>query len=548
MIDVQTRTVSEYLIEQLAIWGIERIYGVAGDAILPWLDALGKQSRIRFVPCRHESAAAMMASAEAKLSGNPAVCTATSGPGLLNLLNGLADAQMDRVPVIAIAGQVETHKLGGGYKQYVQQEGLLSPISHYTTTVVSQNAVGSVLHHAFVMAMQRRGVAHLAICKDVFSKLTSLPLVRNLPRAFAPVRADRMELEQAADLLLQAKKPLLLIGNGTRRAAAQVTRLAETLGAAILSTLGAKGVVAESHPQMIGGWGEGGSRSSLQALAEADLLVILAATWFPRSFIPSGMKIVQVDANPEAFHFYPQLLPVFANLDETLAFWLKRLETHQPDKAWLKRVGQLHQDFWQETEERALQAAEEPVRPETLLARLAGHLKEDAIVALDTGEHTLWFNRAFRARQQYPLFSGKWRTMGYALPAAIAAKLLYPERQVAAVIGDGGLLMNLGELVTLVQLGLSLKIIVINNGSLGLEEVKMTEAGMAPFGTRLQNPDFLQLAASFGIRGYRADSAKQLEETLRQAFADEAAAFVEVTCTRPTLTNLKQEIFFHTQA
>jgi pyruvate oxidase len=548
MIDVHTRLVSEYLTEQLALWGVKRIYGVAGDAILPWLDALGKQKQIQFIPCRHESAAAMMASAEAKLSGNPAVCTATSGPGLLNLLNGLADAQTDRVPVIAITGQVETHKLGGEYKQYVLQEGLLAPISHYTTTVVNQNAVGNVLHKAFIAAMQRRGVAHLAICKDVFSKLTSLPLVQNLPRTSAPVRADRVELEQSADLLLQAKKPLVLIGVGTREAASQVIRLAEAMGAGMLATLGAKGVVAESHPQMVGGLGEGGSRSSLQSLAEADLLVILAATWFPRSFIPSGIKIVQVDANPAAFHFNPQLIPVLSNLDEALALWLKRLENHRPDKAWLKRVEQLHETFWQEIEQITVQAAEESVKPETLLSRLAEHVEEDAIIALDTGEHTLWFNRAFRAKKQYPLFSGKWRTMGYALPAAIAAKLLHPNRQVAAVIGDGGLLMNLGELITMVQLGLSLKIIVVNNGTFGLEEVNMTQAGMAPFGTRLQNPDFLQLAASFGIRGYRADSVNQLEETLKQAFADADAAFVEVKCTLPTLTKRKQEINFQTQA
>lgn len=545
---MQTRLVSEYLTEQLALWGVKRIYGVAGDAILPWLDTLGKQKQIQFIPCRHESAAAMMASAEAKLSGKPAVCTATSGPGLLNLLNGLADAQMDRVPVIAITGQVETDKLGGGYKQYVQQEALMSPISHYTTTVANQNAIGSVLHKAFVSAMQSRGVAHLAICKDVFSKLTSLPLVPNLPPTSIPVRADRMELEQAADLLLQAKKPLVLFGVGTREAAAQAARFAESIGAGILATLGAKGAVADSHPLMIGGLGEGGSRASLQALEEADLLVILAASWFPRAFIPSGIQVVQVDVNPAAFHFYDRLFPVLSNLDEALAFWMKRLEGHRPDKAWQKRVHDLHEMFWDETEQITVEEAEELVKPQTLLSRLARHVQQDAIVALDTGEHTLWFNRAFRATKQVPLFSGKWRTMGYALPAAIAAKLLYPTRQVAAVVGDGGLLMNLGELITMVQLDLSLKIIVVNNGALGLEEVKMKQAGMSPFATRLQNPDMLQLAASFGIRGYRAGSADQLEETLQQAFSATDAAMVEVTSTLPTLTKLQEEISFQAQA
>ncbi|MFY0543317.1 thiamine pyrophosphate-binding protein [Brevibacillus sp. H7] len=540
--------VAQYLTEQLALWEVRRIYGVAGDAILPWLDALGKQHQIKFVRCRHESAAAMMASAEAKLTGKPAVCTATSGPGTVNLLNGLADAHMDRVPVIAITGQVETYQLGGGYKQYVQQEGLLGPISHFSTTVASPEAIGEVLHKAFVTSMLNKGVSHLAICKDVFSRTTGAPLLPSLPRISPSVQADPMEVEQAADILLKAQKPLLLLGVGARQAKGACRTLAEKLGAGILITLGGKGVIPESHPLVLGGLGEGGSKAGLQALAEADLFIILGATWYPRAYLPKGLSVVQVDCNPEAFHAEPFLISVTADVNEVLSIWQRRLEGRRPNRDWVSRMEQLHLHVWEETRQLYQQDGDGPLKPETVINALHKAIRDDAIVALDTGEHTLWFNRAFRSTDQTPLFSGKWRTMGYALPAAIAAKLLDPTRQVAAIVGDGGLQMNLAELMTVVEQELAFPIIVLNNGTLGLEEWKMTQNGMTPYGTRMQNPDFARLAEAFGIAARTVRHTGELEEAMEEAFAAHHPMLVDVHCTLPTLTELKREIPFQAQA
>jgi pyruvate oxidase len=541
--------VAQYLTEQLALWEVKRIYGVAGDAILPWLDALGKQDQIRFIRCRHESAAAMMASAEAKLTGKPAVCTATSGPGIVNLLNGLADAHTDRVPVVAITGQVETDKLGGGYKQYVQQEELLAPISHFSTTVANPEAIGSVLHKSFVTAMQKRGVSHLAICKDIFSRSTSHPIIPSLPRASLPVRADRAAVEQAAEVLLQAKKPLLLLGMGARESKASCRAFAEKMGAGILLTLGGKGIIPESHPLVLGGLGEGGSRAGVEALAEADLLIIFGATWYPRAYLPKGLSVVQVDCNPEAFHADPFLVSVTAELAEALAIWERRLEGHQPNRQWVKRVQQWNRQFWEETRELVgLQLQDGPVKPETVIDTLHKFVRDDAVVTLDTGEHTIWFNRTFKATEQVPLFSGKWRTMGYGLPAAIAAKLHHPARQVVAVVGDGGLQMNLGELATMVEQELAISIILLNNGSLGLEEWKMTQSGYTPFGTRLQNPDFAKMAEAFGLKTHTVRVAGELEEALESAFSANQPVLVNVVCTLPTLTERKKEIPFQAQA
>jgi len=541
--------VAQYLTEQLAMWDVKRIYGVAGDAILPWMDALGKQNRIQFIRCRHEAAAAMMASAEAKLTGKPAVCTATSGPGTVNLLNGLADAHVDRVPVIALTGQVETSKMGGEYKQYVQQEELLAPISHFSTTVVHPEAIGELLYKSFLTAMQKKGVCHLAISKDIFTRTTHASLLPFLPRTSPPVRADRMEVEQAAELLSQAKKPLLLLGMGARNAQEQCRSLAERLGAGILLTLGGKGMIPESHPLVLGGLGEGGSREGLEALAEADLLVILGATWYPRPYLPKGLSVVQVDNNPEAFHADPFHVTVTAELDETLTVWERRLEGRQPNRAWLERIQQWNRRFGMETREQLdVRSQSGSVRPEAVMDTLHRIVQEDAVIALDTGEHTIWFNRAFRAAQQFPLFSGKWRTMGYGLPAAIAAKLHDPSRQVVAIVGDGGLQMTLGELATLAEQNLAISIILLDNGSLGLEEWKMATQGYTPFGTRLQNPDFTKLAEAFGLKTIAVKEESELGHALGNALATDEPVLIHVTCTLPTLTERKAEIPFQAQA
>ena len=540
--------VASYLTEQLKKWGVTRIYGVAGDALFAWLETLGSQEAIRYVSCKHEAAAAMMASAEAKLTGRPAVCMATMGPGTVNLLNGLADAWADRVPVVAITGQVETYKLGGSYKQYIPQEDVMRPICKYTTTVTHPDAIGTVLHKAFVTAAEQRGVAHIAICKDVFGQLTKAQIIPELPRVTPSIRPDRMEMEQAAEQLLRSKKPLLLLGVGARQDAEACRRLAEQIGAGVLLTLGAKGMLDESHPLVLGGLGEGGSEAGLQALAEADLLVILGASWFPRSYLPKYLPIIQVDSHPESIHAHPLLYAVIANLDDVLSLWARRLESRQLDDAWKEQVDGWHAKFWEETERLTNQGADESVKPETLIHELRNIVKEDAIITLDTGEHTLWFNRAFRAHAQLPLFSGKWRTMGFGLPAAIAAKLTYPERQVVCITGDGGLQMHLAELMTAVEQEVSLLVIVVNNATLGLEEIKMKQEGYAPFGMKLRNPDFVRFAQACGVDGRAIQTVEDLCRTLNEVRDVPRLTLLDVACTPPTLSERKKQIPFQAQA
>lgn len=542
------QSVSYYVLNQLAQWGVKRIYGVAGDANLPLMNELGKQAKILYISCRHETAAALMASAEAKLTGQPTVCIATSGPGAVQLLNGLADAHMDRVPVIAITGQVETNKLGGYHKQYVDQQRLLSVVSARSELLVHPQAVGEALHRAFLTAMAQKNVAHLAICKDVWEQETDATIISQLPSE-ARVQADRVGVMAAAERLLQAKKPLFLLGVGARNVAVAVKQLAERIGAGMILTFGAKGVVEAEHPLVLGGLGDGGSTATLRAMAEADLLVILGSAWFPKSYLPCHLPMIQIDEQLGSFHTYERLTPVVSRVEEAIALWQPRMEQSQTErKEWRGQLQQWHDQYTAEINEWIAPDETGRIRTEILMAELGKALKSDAIVTVDTGEHSIWFNRVFPAVAQVPLFSGKWRTMGFGLPAAIAAKLALPDRQVVAIVGDGCLLMSLGELATLAEQKLEVTVIVVNNRTLGLEERKMAESGYSAFGTSITNPDFVKLAEAFGLQAFQATTTTQLTHSLPEVLQSKGPVLLDVRCTAPTFSKIAPEIFFQTQA
>ncbi|MGD8191620.1 thiamine pyrophosphate-binding protein [Brevibacillus ginsengisoli] len=547
---MQTMTVSEYITKQLTIWGVKQIYGVAGDAIFPWLDVLGKQQDIRLITTRHESAAAMMASAEAKLTHQVAVCIGTSGPGTVNLLNGLADAHMDRVPVVAITGQVDTKWIGSYYKQYLQQQEIVAPISHYSAEVVNPDQIGEVLQRAFVTSKERKGVSHISICKDVLAKSTELSLSAQLPRCARHIQPDRVEVSGALEAIKQARKPLVLLGSGARQAQSWLLPFAERLGAGILLSLGAKGCVPDGHPLVLGGIGEGGSKAAIQALTEADTLIILGATWFPKSFIPQHLSLIQVDENPEAIHPGSNLHSVIANLQDVLPIWLRKLQISQHNHhfEWQSRIKRLHEEYFQETELRSINATQVGIKPEQLIRIIQQSVEHDAIIAVDTGEHTIWFNRMFRAENQLPIFSGKWRTMGYGLPAGIAAKIVHPNRQVVVLVGDGGLQMNLAELMTLKQYARGVTVIVANNHILGLEAVKMQAEGFTPFGLELENPDFALLAKACGLNSYKVESVDQLQQKLALALQSGETTILDVFCANPTLEPRKKDFILQMKA
>lgn len=527
------QTVADVILSQLASWGIKNMYGVAGDAIIPFLDAISRQNKIQYYAVRHETAAAFMASAEGKATRRIGVSIGTSGPGLANMLNGIADAAADHVPLLVITGQVETKKVGTESKQYVDQQQMIAPLAVYSTTLLHPETTVEVFHKAIVEAISKKGVAHVSVPKDIFS-LTCLSQIRPpVGVLWNEKHQDLFHLDQATMLLSTAQKPMILIGEGARNASALITKMAETLQAGIIESLGAKGVVPFSHPLNIGGIGEGGTEESKQLLLQADCVLVVGANWWPEGFVPKQTKVIHIDLSSTSIELHPNVVyGLVGDASEVLRLLHESVRQQQQVQeiqrmAWMGQIENTKQAIVKQVDqERALRSL--PIAPQKLMATLDESVASDAIMVVDTGDHTIWFNRVFRAEQQQVLYSGNWRTMGFGLPAAISAKLAHPEKQVVAIIGDGCFTMTMMELSTAVLYRVPIVIIVVHNQSFAMEKNKMIKEGIQPTAVNLVNPNFAALAESFGVKGIRVEQESELLPALLKAYAANNPVVVDV--------------------
>jgi pyruvate oxidase len=526
-------TVAEYILAQLKEWGIQRIYGVNGDGIFGLLDALAKQEDIQFIAVKHESVAAMMASAEAKLTGNLAVCTATMGPGLGNLLNGLGDAYMDRVPVLVITGQAPTEKIGSDYKQYVNQQDLIKPFASYSTLLAHPNAVGKICDKAYRISMSRGAVSHISVPKDVFTMQTT-STINYPPEMIEGNRIYQEHLTNVIEMMNSAEKPMILAGVGTIRSSGMVSSLAEKWGAGILASLGAKGVFNDQESFYLGGLGQGGNPYAAELFKIADVVLLAGVTWWPEGYVPKNTKIIQIDLSQENIGkgFDPKI-GIVGKAEEVIPQLVEQIQVVEREK-WVERCKNV-KDKWARENEAEGQQSGSPVPPSRIIRAVENTATDNAIISVDTGDVTVWFNRNFRAKNQTILFSGDWRTMGFGLPGALAAKLNYPNNQVIALVGDGGLEMTLADLLTAVRYDLAIKVIVFNNHALQMEVDKMAVENYEPNEVDLTNPNFVGLAESCGWIGYHIFSDENLEVILQEA----------LTIQKPVLINIETAPIIH---
>ena len=521
------RNVADYVLEQLEAWGILTIYGLPGDAILPLIDAINRHPKIRFISVKHEAVAALMASAEAKLTGGIGVCAATSGPGAANLLNGLADAKSDRAPVLAITGQVDGFNLGTNYKQYIDQQLLLAAVTEYSGLVTTPDSGNDVLVKALRKALSGGTVAHVSFTKDVWQIPTEEAVRPFEPYLKTMAQSPPEVMVEAIKRLGEAERPAILAGRGIRGAGVELIKLAEKWQAGICLTMPAKGTIPDAHPLVMGGLGEGGSEASTLMLAEADLILVLGATWWPEQYTPHQTRIIQLDVTPDNIgkqmeveygvvgdlsQLIPEITQAIPGVERRS--WIDRLNSLKAQ--WLRRISM------------EITSDGNRINPGFLINALEKVTNEDGIIALDVGDHTVWFNRIFKGSAQEILTSGSWRTMGFGLPAAISAKLAQPERQVVALVGDGSLAMFLGEFLTAVRYQLPIMVVVVNNGYLGMEKDKMELKQMDSAPTTLTNPDFAKFAEACGGIGYRVEQPADLEAILKEA----------LNCGRPALVDV----------
>lgn len=521
------RNVAAAIVEQLAAWGVHNAYGLVGDDIFHLMDSLAKQDKVHFYHVRHEETAALMASTQAKLTGQIGVCIADGGPGTLHLMNGLADSCVDNVPVLAITGQVNRRQIGTNAKQYIDQQSLMRPLAAYSSLLCEPSALSQVMEGAFRSAVAGRSVAHVSVPIDVLPMPCENNTVPYAPYLHTEPASSPEVIRGALEIMLRAQRPVILAGAGGRKAGEAIAELALKWGAAVVTTLAGTGVVARSHPYYAGGLGHAGSPAASKILNHADLCLIVGANWWPQEYVPKSVPIIQIDINPASVG---ATTPVAYGLVGDAGLILKDLTNSLADNAkkdWLQFI-QNEISGWLKDLDREASSSGSPVHPAFLMRALQNTAPDDAIISLDTGDHTVWFGRVFRPVRQQVLLSGKWRTMGYGLPAAMAAAINKPNQKSIALAGDGGFAMTMADFLTAVRYNLPVTVIVVNNNALAMEKNKMTAGGLIPEGTSLYNPDFAGYAACCGGLGLKVKDSSELEAALSEAIESNRPSLVDV--------------------
>lgn len=522
--------VAELVVASLADIGVKHLFGIPGDAINGLIDALRRESRVRFIQVRHEEAGAFAASATAKLTGRLAACTGTAGPGALHLLNGLYDAHKDRAPVLAITGQVETDELGHNYHQEVDLRRVFADVAAYNEVIESPAQAPRLIADACRIAVAQRTVAHLNIPNDV----SAARVPENGAGCAAgplqgPAAAPAGSLDAAAALIDRSERIVILAGTGCRHAGAELARLAQRVGAPIVLSLRAKDLLAEDHPHVIGGLGLLGGRPAVEAMRNCDCLLIAGSDFPYRAFLPEDeIPTIQIDRDPVQIGRRRSVeAALCGDAASVLAALAERVSSRQ--RSFLKPLLE-SRDRWYAELAAQEDASTNPIKPQRLAHVLGELLDDEAIVACDTGEVTAWAARHLRMHgggQRFILSSGL-ASMGFALPAAIGAQLSYPGRQTVALCGDGGFGMLMADFLTAVKYELPITVVVFNNGKLGLIQAEQESRGYPVSEVELQNPDFAAYARLCGGEGIAVHEVQALQDALRRALASSAPAVVDV--------------------
>jgi pyruvate dehydrogenase (quinone) len=530
-------TVGELLIETLVLAGVKRIYGVPGDSLNGITDAIRKNSNIEWSHFRNEEAAAFAAGAEAQLTGKLAVCAGSCGPGNLHLINGLYDAHRNRVPVLAIAAHIPTSEIGSNYFQETHPEVLYRECSHYVELISNVNHMPRVLERAMQTAIARQGVVVVVIPGDISAHeaSTSDPIPVSTPSPVIAPSSD--ELDMMASLLNSGGKVTIFGGAGCAGAHSELLAVAARLRAPIVHTVRGKEFIEYDNPYDVGLTGLLGFESGANALMHADVLLMLGTDFPYRPFFPENATVIQVDIRGEQLGRRVKVdLGVVGDVKTTLALLLPKL-AESDDGAHLDKWVHHYKDTRKLLDELATPGKEDRVIHSQYLARMTDELAtDDAIFTCDVGTPTVWAARYLKMNGKRRLLgSFNHGSMANALAQALGAQSAFPKRQVVALVGDGGLAMLLGDLLTLRQMNLPVKIVVFQNNALSFVELEMKSAGVISFGTDLITPDFSKMAEAAGLAGFRAETPEQVRPMLEQAFAHDGPALVEVLVNRQDL-------------
>lgn len=523
------QTAGEKLIELLMEWGVEHIYGMPGDSINSIIEPLRKvRDKIKFIQVRHEEAGALAAAAYAKLTGKLGVCTAIAGPGAIHLLNGLYDAKLDHVPVLAITGQVETDLLGSGSFQEVNLERLFDDVAVYNQRIMSAEQLPAVVNQAIRTAYAQKGVAVLTVPDDVprfevgsEARITSHFAVK---QEILPLEAD---LLKAKELVENAKKPVILAGRGVHGIRETLLSFAEHVAAPIVLTLPGKGAIPDKHPYCLGGLGLIGTKPAYEAMQETDLLFMIGTSYPFTGFLPAQGKTIQIDIDPSQIgKRYPVDVGLAGEAGKTLEWLMEHVERNE-DHAFLEKSQEKMNHWWEMLDRQEVDHSV-PIKPQRVIHELQKVVPDDAVLSVDVGNVTVWMARHFHMTHQQFIISSWLATLGCGLPGAIAGALAYPEKKVFAVCGDGGFGMTMNDFVTAVKYQLPIVVIVLNNHKIAMIKFEQEVMGNIEFGTDLQNPNFARYAEACGGVGYRVEKPEDILPALSKAVQEKRPCIMDV--------------------
>jgi pyruvate dehydrogenase (quinone) len=533
------KRVADVLVDTVVAAGVERVLGVTGDSLNGITDSIRVRDNITWVPVRHEETAAFAAGAEAHLTGRLAVCAGSCGPGNLHLINGLYDCHRNRVPVLAIAAQIPSGELGSTYFQETHPEHLFAQCSHYCELISQPEQMPRVLEIAIQTAIARRGVSVIALPGDVALRraLTSEPRL-HFPPPKPTVHPAEDEIETLAEVLNKSDKVTILGGAGCAGAHAELVALAGRLNAPIVHALRGKEYIEYDNPFDVGMTGLLGFSSGYFAMMNCNTLLMIGTDFPYQQFFPSHATIIQIDLRGEQLGRRTKVdHGIVGDTKATLRLLLPKLKQKSDDKHLRKSV-----EHYRKARKLLDDLAEEGKQPrgshpQFVASQISELASDDAIFTCDVGTPTIWAARYLKMNGKRRLLgSFSHGSMANALPQAIGAQLVGKDRQVVSMSGDGGIAMLLGDLLTLHQLNLPVKIIVFRNDALDFVELEMKAGGFLDYGTELKNPDFAALANSAGILGLKAETAQDVRPMLQKAFKHDGPALVEAQVHRQELS------------
>jgi pyruvate dehydrogenase (quinone) len=532
------KNLAELLVDTLVAAGVKRIYGLAGDSLNGITDAIRTDERIKWIHVRHEETAAFAAGAEAHLTGSLAVCAGSCGPGNLHLINGLYDANRSRVPVLAIASHIPSYEIGSQYFQETHPESIFRECSHFCELISQAEQMPRVLEIAIQTALAKRGVAVVVLPGDVALREATNSTPRlNFPEIHTTIRPSDEEIARTAGILNESRKVTIFGGAGCAGAHTELMELAGKLKAPIVHALRGKEFIEYDNPFDVGMTGLLGFSSGYRAMMDCDTLLMLGTDFPYQQFYPEKATIIQVDIRGEQIGRRTKVdLGLVGDVKTTLRALLPHL-AEKTDDLHLSASIQHYQKARTALDDLAVgKTGEKSVHPQYVAKAINELAAKDAIFTCDVGTPTIWAAR-------YLAMNGKRRLLGSfshgsmasALPQAIGAQLVYPDRQVITLSGDGGLAMLMGDLLSLRQLDLPVKMIVFNNSALAFVELEMKAAGMLDFATDLRNPDFAKMAEAADVLGIRTNAPEQVRPLLAQALSHPGPALVEVVVDRQEL-------------